>query len=56
MKENRAFRVLSITKKQTGFSWNFLKPNSKCTEVQRSSISAHGFSVPNFSKISQPLG
>ena len=25
MKENRAFRIIFITKKQTGFAWNFLE-------------------------------
>ena len=56
MKENRAFRILVITKKNhrlcMEFSW---KPNTKYTEVPQYSISIHPFSdVPSFSKISQP--
>ena len=47
MKENRAFRIHFLTKKQlksrqacTKFSYN---PNTKFTEVFQSSISAHPF-------------
>ena len=41
MKENRAFRILLITKKQTGFAWNFLETPIKNVEVPQSPISTH---------------
>ena len=61
MKENRAFRILFIAKKQQinrqALKGIFLNPNTKYTEVPQSSVSAHHFfDVLSFSKISQPPG
>ena len=47
MKENRAFRILFIAKKQQisrqALKGIFLNPNTKYTEVPQSSVSAHPF-------------
>ena len=61
MKENIAFRILLLTKKNKKAD-RFCKelslnPNTKCTEVPQSSISTHPFfDVPSFSKISHLPG